>query len=112
MIDGKTVMMKLIALGFAHLAVSAPTLASSIDTIENPGYEFTKTHCSECHRITEGELGRGPFNAPSFQAIANDPAITRTSLTVFLRTPHSRMPDFILTDEESEEVIDYILSLK
>lgn len=105
-------MRNLTVITIALLAASTPVLAISTDKIENPGYDFAKAHCSECHRITPGELSTGHFNAPSFQAIANDPAITRTSLTVFLRTPHSRMPDFILTNEQSTGVIDYILSLK
>jgi hypothetical protein len=35
-----------------------------------------------------------------------------TSLTVFLRTPHDRMPDLSLTREETDDLIAYILSLK
>lgn len=99
-------------LGTVLLFESSPALASTGESLELPGYAFAEQHCAECHRIAPGELASGNFNAPSFQAVANDPAITRTSLKVFLQTPHSRMPDFILTGEQSDQVIDYILNLK
>jgi hypothetical protein len=38
--------------------------------------------------------------------------VTETSLRVFLRTPHTRMPDFILSRAETDDVISYILSLR
>ncbi len=50
--------------------------------------------------------------APSFQEVADDPAVTEVSLRVFLRTPHDDMPDYMLTPSETDDVISYILSLK
>ena len=40
------------------------------------------------------------------------PDTTRLSLTVFLSTPHHRMPDYSLTRQEIANVSAYILSLK
>ena len=100
------------ALAIALVAASSSAMAGSTDTIEQEGRSFAKAHCAECHRITPGELAVGHFQAPSFQTIADDPAVTATSLRVFLRTPHSRMPDFILTEDQAQDVINYILSLK
>ncbi len=50
--------------------------------------------------------------APPFQAVANDPAASEVSLRVFLRSPHENMPDLMLSDEETDNVVTYILSLR
>ena len=49
---------------------------------------------------------------PAFRDIANTRGITATSLRVFLTTSHPKMPNLILTPEESADVIAYILSLR
>jgi len=89
-----------------------PTFVQASETMEEQGKVFAKAHCSECHRISPGELATGHFDAPSFQSIANDPAVTEMSLNVFLRTPHSRMPDLMLSEPQKLNLIAYILSLK
>jgi hypothetical protein len=33
------------------------------------------------------------------------------SLRVFLRTPHATMPDLMLTPDETDDIISYILTL-
>jgi hypothetical protein len=50
--------------------------------------------------------------APDFKAIANTPATTATSLRVFLATSHPKMPNLILTQQQSADVIACILSLR
>jgi hypothetical protein len=48
--------------------------------------------------------------APDFQAIANTPGMTGTALRAFLQTPHPKMPNLILTPEQSDDVIAFLLS--
>ena len=67
--------------------------------------------CSPCHRVTEGQP-RPDGGAASFFAIANLPSTTALSLTVFLRSNHKGMPNLIVSGPDSEQLIDYILSLK
>jgi hypothetical protein len=47
---------------------------------------------------------------PDFQAIANTPGMTATALRAFLQTPHPKMPNLILTPEQSDDVIAFLLS--
>lgn len=68
--------------------------------------------CAECHRVEKGQKSRKLSSIKSFQEIANNPARTVLSLRVFLRTPHRNMPDFLLTEAETDNVIAYIHSLK
>ena len=49
---------------------------------------------------------------PSFYAVANDLAVTETALKVLLRTPHARMPNFMLGEDQTAAIVDYILSLR
>ena len=49
---------------------------------------------------------------PSFQSIADLASTTGISLNVFLHSNHRNMPNFILSDAQSNDLIAYILSLK
>ena len=49
---------------------------------------------------------------PNFQDIANTKVMTATALRVFLTTSHPKMPNLILTPEDTTDVIAYILSLR
>jgi hypothetical protein len=44
--------------------------------------------------------------------ISNTRGITATALRAFLTTSHPKMPNLILTPEETADVIAYILSLR
>jgi hypothetical protein len=50
--------------------------------------------------------------APDFQTIANASGMTATALHAFLQTPHPKMPNLILTPEQSADVIAFVLSLR
>ena len=77
------------------------------------GEVIAKTWCAGCH-VVEGSTPQfGRTDAiPSFEAVAQMPSTTATSLRVFLSTPHARMPDYSLTQREINDVSAYILSLK
>ena len=49
---------------------------------------------------------------PDFKEIANRTSTTGLSLKVFLQTSHPSMPNLILKPDESDDLINYILSLK
>ena len=68
--------------------------------------------CSECHAIQRGQVRSPNSKSPTFVELATTPGMTATALLVALTTPHAGMPMFILTTEQREDVIAYILSLK
>lgn len=49
---------------------------------------------------------------PNFQSVADMTSTTELSLKVFLRSNHKNMPNLILTEAESDDIIAYILSFK
>ncbi len=76
------------------------------------GRALAATVCADCHAIDKGVLEADSGGAPSFQSIANNPAMTALAIRVFLRTPHADMPDLILSNAEADDLIAYILGLK
>ena len=67
--------------------------------------------CSQCHGVRPNEGSANP-KAPTFQAIAAETSVTEISLRVFLRTPHSTMPNLMLQPDDTDDIVDYLLSLK
>ena len=92
------------------LAVPAAAPAQS-DNRHSLGRQVAMELCSSCHRVTEGQPRPSPGVA-SFFSIANLPSTTALSLKVFLRSNHKGMPNLIVSETDSDELIDYILSLK
>lgn len=76
------------------------------------GERFAREVCAECHAVEKGDTLVALNGAPPFQQVANDPTASEIGLRVFLRTPHKNMPDLILTEEQTDDIITYILSLR
>ena len=95
----------------AILAGQSPLLAQPDAGDPASGLRLATALCSQCHRILPMAL---PDRAdpPSFQSIADLPSTTGISLYVFLHSNHRNMPDFIVSNAESNDLIAYILSLK
>ena len=78
------------------------------------GKRFALLTCSECHMVAVGQSGLYRADAPPFPDLANMPSTTALSLRVFLQTPHAKrsMPDLVLTENQMDDIIAYILSLR
>jgi mono/diheme cytochrome c family protein len=76
------------------------------------GRQFALEVCSECHFVAPEQIVEPYSEAPWFQDIADKPSTTELSLRVFLQSPHFSMPNFMLTPQETDDVISYILSLR
>jgi mono/diheme cytochrome c family protein len=75
------------------------------------GYRLATAWCTDCHSIEAATAGAisGP---PDFTGIANRHSTTALSLKVFLQTSHPSMPNLILKPDETDSLVNYILSLK
>ena len=94
----------------AALALPVEALAQPANR-HSPGRQVAIELCSSCHQVTLGQP-RSRQNVVSFFAIANLPSTTALSLKVFLRSNHKGMPDLIVSETDSDDLVDYILSLK
>jgi mono/diheme cytochrome c family protein len=77
------------------------------------GHAFARDACRPCHMIErERPAPRRIDIGPAFRDVANTPGMTETALRAFLVTSHPKMPNWILTPEETANVTAYILSLR
>jgi hypothetical protein len=61
--------------------------------------------------VSDDQFKDPDVGAPTFFEVVADPSITALSLRAFLQTPHATMPDLILTQDETDDIISYILTL-
>jgi cytochrome c len=95
----------------ATLTAQSPVVAQPVDGDPAPGRQIATKRCSSCHRVMPMTLS-DKSDPPSFQSIADQPSTTGLSLNVFLHSNHRNMPDFLVSNAESNDLIAYILSLK
>jgi len=106
------------ALILTAAAVLAAATAAHAEAGDMPGNalqgrELAVKECSQCHRVSRAALPPGLLRVgPAFGDIADSASITPTSLFVFLHSSHPPMPDIVLSQQESADVIAYIISLK
>ena len=76
------------------------------------GEELARSVCIDCHAIDRGFRGTDITGAPAFQDVADMSSATALSLRVFLLSPHLTMPNFMLNDQQIDDLIAYIHSLR
>jgi mono/diheme cytochrome c family protein len=104
-------LLPIIAGGLAGLAGAAAT-AQELPGDPALGRKLALEVCAECHDVEPGERDGEPPDWPSFQNLADNPAMTALALRVFLTTPHNNMPNLILGDAEVDHIVAWIHSLK
>lgn len=102
----------ILATGLAGLAGISAAGASEMPGDPALGHALALEACVECHEVEAGQRDARLPDPPSFQNLAEEPAMTPLALRVFLSTPHTNMPGLILTDAEIDDVIAWIHSLK
>ena len=99
---------------FGLLLAGLAGLAAAQELPGDPqaGRTLAITECAACHEVETGAQGGMLPDPPGFQRLADNPAMTALALRVFLRTPHGDMPNLILSDAETDDLIAYILGLR
>lgn len=92
------------------LALTAGSAAAEGDAAV--GRVLAERWCANCHMTDPGQAATVAQGVPTFAAIAAMPSTTELSLRAFFRSPHVRMPDLHLTNQEIEDVSAYILGLR
>jgi mono/diheme cytochrome c family protein len=95
----------------ALLASAAPGLAQEPASVD-AGHRLAQAVCAECHAIEPGDRFSPNRDAPPFSEVANKPGMTIVALSVWFRTPHPTMPNFVLSADETSNLSAYILSMK
>jgi len=76
------------------------------------GLIVAKQICAQCHVVESEQPSIPAAGAPRFKDIANTPGMTETAFKAFFQTSHHTMPNVILTGDQMNEIIAYIMSLK
>jgi mono/diheme cytochrome c family protein len=98
---------------FAALAAATVSPAAAVETgFAGNGEAFALEICSDCHVVSDRQVRVDTVKLPSFRAVANDPKYSEHWLRTFMRTPHFEMPNFILTDQQLDDLLAYIDTLK
>jgi cytochrome c2 len=96
----------------AGLAILAGATSAQEMGDAKRGHLMAETVCSECHAIDKGAPRSRNGDAPTFESIANTRGMTPMALRVALRTPHQKMPNLILKNQEVDDIIAYLQTLK
>lgn len=82
-------------------------------TPELRGMSFAQNRCADCHAVERLQTSPVP-NAPSFEAVANAPGVTRESLSQWLNTSHDypREMYFEIPAERIDDLVAYMLTLR
>ena len=100
------------AMAFAVLAATAFSAKAQEGDVTT-GHAFAREACKACHMVEpEQRSPRRIDIGPAFRDIATTPGMTATAIRVFLTSSHPKMPNLILTPEETADVTAYILSLR
>ena len=98
------------------VSLALMALSSTVDAQDfgnaKAGQVYAERVCAECHAVGPERAGSPHTRAPSFVDVANTRGMTSMALRVWLLSPHPSMPQLILAEDDADNVIAYILTLK
>lgn len=99
---------------FAVVLLIAVTSRAGAQQTGDPlkGAKLAQSVCAQCHAVRKGQLRSPNPMAPSFSNVAKWPGMTEMALRAWLQSSHPLMPEIVLDNDEKNNVITYILSLK
>ena len=96
-----------IAIFMLSIVLSAPGAWAAGDA--QAGLQLAQRWCTSCHVVDAA--GHGTDAAPPFSAIAVKRHKNQSWLRAWLSSPHPRMPDVHLSNQEISDVVAYLNSL-
>ncbi len=73
------------------------------------GRKIVQVRCAGCHSLSPGTSG---VTAPSFPDIARNAVKTEDHLRNWLTRPHAPMPDYMLSQDEIDDIIAFLHTLE
>ncbi len=100
-----------IAVLAVSLTISGPAFSQESGSVMQ-GQELAQTVCAECHAVASGAIRSPNAHAPTFESIVRTPGMTPMAIRIWLRSGHKEMPNIMLSRDETDNVIAYLVSLK
>lgn len=92
---------------------TTPAPAPASQAAATPAPAFVEAACGGCHAVEAPFLSPNR-SAPSFEAIANRPGVTKATIRAWLINAHNypEQMDFDLERDHVEQVADYMITLR
>ena len=97
--------------GAAMVCFTSPSFSQELGNAKR-GEILAQMVCAECHAVEKGAVRSRNGNAPAFTTLATTPGMTPMALRVALRTSHREMPNLVLKNDQVDDVIAYLATLK
>lgn len=101
-------------LAVALVAALAAGMPAAADGPGDPafGRGLAVDFCSECHVVSPDQRRSGSEAAPDLTERMHHPGLTEMALRSYLQTSHPVMPNIRLTQEQTDDLVAYLLTLK
>lgn len=76
------------------------------------GRDYAEAICAQCHAVKPAETTSPRLEATAFSVLARLPGLNERALGVFLQTPHAEMPNLVVTGQDRDDLIAYIVGLR
>lgn len=76
------------------------------------GRDYAEAVCAQCHAVTPAETASPRPEATPFSVLSRLPGLNERALAVFLQTPHAEMPNLVVTGQDRDDLIAYIIGLR
>lgn len=95
-------------------AITATIIANSHAMAADPqnGERLAHRWCEACHVVSATQKRPASDQAPPFATIAKMPRFGAAEISLYLLTPHPKMPDMNLTRTEAGDLAAFITTLK
>jgi len=76
------------------------------------GRDYAEAVCAQCHAVKPAEMVSPRLEATPFSVFARVPGLNETALGVFLQTPHAEMPNLVVSGQDRDDLLAYIIGLR
>jgi mono/diheme cytochrome c family protein len=96
------------------MMVTGMTTFAATDSPGNPGFGrgLANDLCGDCHIVSPDQEASGGRLGPNLVERARDPEITELALRSYLQTTHPVMPNIMLSQQQTDDIIAYLLTFK
>jgi mono/diheme cytochrome c family protein len=103
----------LLVAGLLMMVTGASAFAAN-DSVGNPGFGkgLANQLCGDCHIVSPDQQFSGGRLGPNLVERARDPGITELALRSYMQTTHPVMPNIMLSQQQTDDIIAYLLTFK
>jgi mono/diheme cytochrome c family protein len=76
------------------------------------GRAYAEAVCAQCHAVTPAEKASPRPEATPFIVLSQVPGLNERALAAFLQTSHAEMPNLVVTGQDRDDLIAYIIGLR